>query len=60
MSKLLPRLEGGGGGGCPVVVFGIRREAFFDDRGSPVQPVQGVPAAAISTDNDDEDDTDAV
>lgn len=23
MSKLLPRLEGGSGGGCPIVVFGI-------------------------------------
>lgn len=32
MSKLLPRLEGGGGGGCPVVVFGIRRAAYVDDR----------------------------
>lgn len=34
MSKLLPRLEGGGGGGCPVVVFGIRRAAYVDDRES--------------------------
>lgn len=32
MDKLLPRLEGGGGGGCPVVVFGIRRAAYLDDR----------------------------
>lgn len=32
MEKLLPRLEGGGGGGCPVVVFGIRRAAYVDDR----------------------------
>lgn len=24
MSKLLPRLQGGGGGGCPILVFGIR------------------------------------
>jgi hypothetical protein len=39
MSKLLPRLEGGGGGGCPVVVLGIRRTAFVDDRASPVEPV---------------------
>lgn len=31
LSKLLPRLEGGGGGGCPVVVFGIRKEAYLDD-----------------------------
>ena len=40
MSKLLPRLEGGGGGGCPVVVFGIRREAFVDDRLNPVAPAK--------------------
>jgi hypothetical protein len=31
MAKLLPRLEGGSGGGCPVVVFGIRREAYVED-----------------------------
>ncbi|MEE9139368.1 MAG: BglII/BstYI family type II restriction endonuclease [Alphaproteobacteria bacterium] len=31
MSKLLPRIEGGGGGGCPIAVFGIRREAYIDD-----------------------------
>ncbi|MDQ2088139.1 BglII/BstYI family type II restriction endonuclease, partial [Herbivorax sp. ANBcel31] len=23
MSKLLPRIQGGGGGGCPIIVFGI-------------------------------------
>jgi len=56
MSKLLPRLEGGGGGGCPVVVFGIRRAAYFDDRGSPVSPVRGAPAGAIRTDAEDESD----
>jgi restriction endonuclease BglII len=32
MAKLLPRLAGGGGGGCPVVVFGIRKEAYVDDQ----------------------------
>jgi len=31
MSKLLPRIEGGGGGGCPVVVFGIRNTAYVED-----------------------------
>jgi hypothetical protein len=29
MSKLLPRLEGGAGGGCPILVFGIRG-ALYD------------------------------
>lgn len=28
MSKLLPRIEGGGGGGCPIVVFGISKELY--------------------------------
>jgi hypothetical protein len=41
MSKLLPRLEGGGGGGCPVVVFGIRRAAYVDDRPVPPAIVEG-------------------
>jgi hypothetical protein len=31
MAKLLPRLEGGGGGGCPVVVFGISRATYAED-----------------------------
>lgn len=28
MSKLLPRLEGGAGGGCPILVFGIRAACY--------------------------------
>jgi hypothetical protein len=31
MAKLLPRLDGGGGGGCPVVVFGIRGACYVED-----------------------------
>lgn len=31
MSKLLPRLNGGGGGGCPVLVFGIRPQLYVED-----------------------------
>lgn len=31
MSKLLPRIDGGGGGGCPVLVFGIRRSLYVED-----------------------------
>lgn len=31
MAKLLPRLDGGSGGGCPVVVFGIREAAYVED-----------------------------
>ena len=31
MSKLLPRIEGGGGGGCPILVFGISKKLYVDD-----------------------------
>jgi hypothetical protein len=27
-SKLLPRIEGGGGGGCPIIALGIRRSLY--------------------------------
>ena len=32
MSKLLPRLEGGSGGGCPVLVFGISKKLYLEDQ----------------------------
>lgn len=31
MSKLLPRIQGGGGAGCPILVFGIRRTLYVED-----------------------------
>lgn len=31
MSKLLPRLRGGSGGGCPIVVFGISPRLYIED-----------------------------
>lgn len=31
MSKLLPRIEGGGGAGCPLLVFGIRESLYVED-----------------------------
>lgn len=30
MSRLLPRVEGGGGGGCPILVFGIRKDLYVE------------------------------
>jgi len=30
--KLYPRIQGGGAGGCPVVVFSLKPEAYVDDR----------------------------
>lgn len=31
MSKLLPRIQGGGGGGCPLLVFGITTKLYVED-----------------------------
>ncbi len=31
MSKLLPRIHGGGGGGCPLLVFGIKPSLYEED-----------------------------
>jgi hypothetical protein len=31
MSKLLPRLNGGSGGGCPILVFGITEHLYTED-----------------------------
>lgn len=31
LSKLLPRIEGGGGGGCPILVFGISKKLYVED-----------------------------
>ncbi len=31
LGRLLPRKDGGGGGGCPIVVCGIKGEAYIDD-----------------------------
>jgi len=32
MSKLIPRIEGGSGGGCPVLVFGISNNLYAESR----------------------------
>ncbi len=31
ISRLLPKVEGGGGGGCPILVFGITRNLYVED-----------------------------
>lgn len=38
MSKLLPRIEGGGGAGCPLLVFGITK-ALYVEGGGLEQPI---------------------
>lgn len=32
MSKLLPRIEGRGGGGCPILVFGISKKLYVEGK----------------------------
>ena len=32
LGKLLPRIEGGGGGGCPILVFGIKPDLYEPDQ----------------------------
>ena len=31
MSKLLPKIKGGGGAGCPILVFGIKASLYVED-----------------------------
>lgn len=31
MGKLLPKIHGGGGGGCPILVFGISKSLYLED-----------------------------
>jgi hypothetical protein len=31
MGKLIPRIEGGSGGGCPILVFGITTNVYLED-----------------------------
>jgi hypothetical protein len=45
MDKLLPRLEGGGGGGCPILAFGITSAKYVEDD----LPI-------VETDTDDEEE----
>lgn len=36
--KLISRIEGGGGGGCPLIVIGIKRSAYDDQSAAPALP----------------------
>ena len=42
LDKLLPRMEGGGGGGCPVIAIAIKRAAYKDDREPAGDPTDGL------------------
>ncbi len=46
MVKLLPRLEGGGGGGCPILALGITHAKYVED-------VLTIPDVESEVDEDD-------
>lgn len=41
MGKLIPRIEGGGGGGCPILVFGISDRLYIQEKIMPQEPQDG-------------------
>ena len=47
MEKLLPRIEGGGGGGCPILALGITSAKYVEDN-API-------IAEQASENGDED-----
>lgn len=44
MDKLVPRLRGGSGGGCPIIVFGIKDTLYVNDVAYPKKFIPAVPA----------------
>jgi hypothetical protein len=49
LEKLLPRIEGGGGGGCPILAFGITSAKYVEDS----EPI--IEQAASDEEEDDSD-----
>ena len=43
--QLWPRIEGGGGGGCPILTFAIRPELYVDDGPPTIDQVQEIQQA---------------
>ncbi len=50
-TKLWPRLDGGGGGGCPVLTFAITPALYVDDG-----PAAAAAAAAVAAESAEEDE----
>lgn len=53
--KLWPRLDGGGGGGCPVLTFAITPALYVDD-GPPTPETMAAIAAQPTTEESDDQD----
>lgn len=52
MGKLIPRIEGGGGGGCPILVFGIGKNVYIEDA-LPKEVPKKIPEDADIEENHD-------
>lgn len=50
--KLWPRLEGGGGGGCPVLTFAITSKLYVDDGPPTTQTFEAMPTTDPDSDAD--------
>lgn len=50
MKKLIPRIMGGGGG-CPILIFGIGANLFVED-----VPLTEIPPSNNPTDESDDDE----
>jgi hypothetical protein len=53
MRKLLPKIEGGSGGGCPILVFGISPNVYVED--ITISPAAAAAVAATDEDSEDEE-----
>jgi hypothetical protein len=51
--KLWPRLDGGGGGGCPVLTFAITPKLYIDDGPPTAETIKAMEAAPRSEENGD-------
>jgi hypothetical protein len=49
MGKLLPKIEGGGGAGCPILVFGIKKSLYVED----VKVIENAVDAEIGDESDE-------
>jgi len=57
--QLIPRIEGGGGGGCPILAFGIKLNLLLEEPTG--EPTSALAAALVETasESDQEESTDA-
>ncbi|UTM21850.1 BglII/BstYI family type II restriction endonuclease [Dyadobacter fanqingshengii] len=42
MNKLVPRIDGGSGGGAPIIIFGIKKGLYYNDDSTADEPLEKV------------------